>query len=240
MASWYTGSGYSDIKSYSDQEIKNLIHSMGKRLNQRLSELEKQGLAKSSQAYSEAKTWAFDAREGLRDLPFKRDGQGKIMTDRSGKPVRDTDYIKPRFRTDVTGRTRKEMEEQLERMMKWESMKTSTRTGIMEGWYSRYKTSQQRGYKGTFEEYVERGTVNAWVTIAKIYGSDTADYCVITFGNEACTEYINNNPEEFEDENNPNGGMGYVLEQKMLEWYEANWRDTEDEGIDYESVMDDI
>lgn len=239
MASWYTGKGYRELKSYTDQEIKNLIHTMGKRLNQRLSELEKQGLAKSSLAYSEAKTWSFDAREGMRDLPFKRDEKGNVVLDKKGKPVRDTDYIKPRFRTDVTGRSRKEMVEQLERMMKWESMKTSTKTGIMEGWYQRYGTSKKRGYKGTFEEYVQQGIVNAWMTIANIYGSETADYCLMTFGRKACEEYIKEHPDEFEEENNPNGCMGYVLEAKMQEWYEANWRDTEDEDFDYESVMDD-
>lgn len=239
MASWYVGSGYRDLKSYTDQEIKNLIHTMGKRLNQRLSELEKQGLYRSSQAYSEARTWAFDAREGMRDLPYERDEQGNVRTDKKGRPIRDTAYIKPRFRTDVTGRTRKEMIEQIEQMMKWESMKTSTKTGIMEGWYKRYQTSVKRGYKGTFDEYVQQGTVNAWITIAKIYGSETADYCVTTFGDKACEEYIRLHPEEFEEENNPNGGMGYVLEVKMQEWYEANIRDTEDDDFDYESVMDD-
>ena len=230
MASWYIGSGYKELKSYSDKELKDMIHSMGKRLNQRLSELEKQGLAKSSQAYSEAKTWSYDAREGMRELPLKLDAKGNV--------VRDTDYIKPRFRTDVTGRSRKEMLEQVERMMKWESMKTSTKSGIMEGWYKRYQTSQKRGYKGTFEQYVEQGTVNAWMTIAKIYGSETADYCVTFFGDKACEEYIRTHREEF-DEENPNSSMGYVLESKMQEWYEANWHDTEDDDFDYGSVMDD-
>lgn len=131
MASWYVGSGYRDLKSYTDQEIKSLIHTMGKRLNQRLSELEKQGLPLSSQAYSIARDWAFVKREGMR----------------SGC------YIKPRFRTDVTGRTRKEMANQVLMMMAWERTAASTKTGIVDDWYRDFASVVKKGYIGTFDDF---------------------------------------------------------------------------------------
>lgn len=230
----YTGNrnlSEKDFSKYSMQELKNMMKSQAKRLNTRLSTLESKGMT-SSYAYQKAVQMAYDATHTHKaHYEFMRE-QEKPRFETAVNVYENVDGGQMKVRE----RTRAEIIEQLIEMGKWESYKSSTVSGMMEAFQKRFENMQEHGYKGTFNEYADLVTNDAYDTISRYYGSDTAAYIVSTYSEEAVDAFISKHPEFFTN-NNPLDGQGGMLESEFSAWYEANWEDTSSVS-DEESVTD--
>lgn len=214
----YTGNKHlkeSDFAKYSLQELKNMVKSQAKRLNTRLSSLEKNKMT-GGHAYQKARRFVWD------ELRFMRPDDAQKIED-----------ITPRFETAVTirdaegrkiaDRTRADLIEQLIQMGDWESLTTSTVSGMMETFGAQYEAKKNKGvFTGTFEEYVEMATTDAYAVIAKYYGSSTADEIISAYGEDAANAFVQAHPEFFQ-KNNVLNGEGGLLEGEMAKWYRENW-----------------
>lgn len=208
----------SDFAKYSMQELKNMMKSQAKRLNTRLSSLEKNHMT-GAYAYETAKRWAFDNVAGTHERSNVPRFETRVnVYDDAGLWVRD--------------RTRDEIVEQLIKMGKWESYSTSTVSGVMAVYENKYEYLKQHGFNGTLEDYINTATTDAHATIQAYYGSTTADYIISTYGETAAQAFIDTHPECFTADcpivRKNNEGMGGALESIFKDWYEANWQTTAD------------
>lgn len=202
----------SDFARYSMQELKNMMKTQAKRLNTRLSSLEKEGMT-GGYAYEKANLWAFDEEAGLHSRTGKPRFETRVnVYDDSGLFTRE--------------RTRQEIIEQLVRMGKWESYSTSTVSGMMAMYHEKYENMKEHGFNGTFEQFIDTATSDAYETIRKYYGSDTAEY-IVSQGESAAEAFIEAHPEYFTNDN-PFDGQGGLLESAYAAWYQANWETVTD------------
>lgn len=205
----------SDFTKYSMQELKNMVKSQAKRLNTRLSSLESNKMT-GGHAYQKARGFVWD------EMKFMRPDDSQKIED-----------ITPRFETAVTirdtegrkiaDRSREDLIEQLIQMGDWESLTTSTISGMMETFGAQYEAKKKKGvFTGSFEEYVEMATTDAYSIIAKYYGTSTADEIISTYGEATANAFIQAHPEYFQ-KNNILRGQGGALEGAAAKWYRENW-----------------
>lgn len=203
----------SDFAKYSMQELKNMMKSQAKRLNTRLSSLEKNNMT-GAYAYEKAKEWAFDNVAGTHERSNVPRFETRVnVYDDAGLWVRD--------------RTRDEIIEQLIKMGKWESYSTSTVSGVLAVYEKKYENMKQHGYTGTMEDFISMATTSAYEIIYKYYKSEAANYICNTYGENAAQAFIDAHPEYF-TWSCPLVGNGLAIETIFEGWYEANWQTTAD------------
>lgn len=203
----------SSYSKYSYQELTDMMISQAKRLNTRLSALEKANM-RTGYAYTEARKYMWDKRQYMGDQERPRFSRSKyVYEEKNGKRVRGR------------MRTREEIIEQLADMTKWESYTTSTVSGMMAMYEAKYENVKNQGFTGSFEDYVELRTNEAFETIAKYYGYETAYVIVENNEEKAVNAFIEAHPEFFRKDN-PLDNQGSILESEFSSWYEANWEDT--------------
>lgn len=239
----YTGNKkakVSDYSNYSTQELKNMMKSQAKRLNTRLATLEKENMR--GYAYQQAQRFAHDELQYMRgsdEQPRFKTAVNEYLQIKSYETIdgkQQEVYIDVKDRE----RTREEIIEQLVAMEKWESLTTSTVSGMMETYEAKYEEVKKRDPSLTFEKYVDIATSNAYDIIQTYYGSTTAYEIVKTYGNTAASAYIADNPELFQADNKFNG-QGLTLFNHFTDWYKDNWENTRDSVSDEEardSVLD--
>lgn len=209
-----------DFAKYSMQELKNMMKAQAKRLNTRLSALENNGM-KSSYAYQKAKQMAYDATKSKKAVyQFMREQeQPRFETAVNVYENVDGGQMK------VRARTRAEIIEQLIYMGKWESYESSTVSGMLGRFKDKFDIMKERGFTGTFDEFVSISTTDAYETIRHYYGSDTAINIITKYGEKAADAFIAAHPEYF-SKNSPIGSESLTFEDIFETWYEANWEDT--------------
>ena len=138
----------------SEIQLKEYIHSVGKAANQRLRELEKQGLESSSAAYRYIERLATDS-----DLATARTNAGQI-----------------KFNLRVRGRNIQELRHMAATIQRFTEGRTSTVTGVKGALKQAWQTFEQSqpGANMTFGEFAEAMANTLFKNFAKIYGSKTA------------------------------------------------------------------
>ena len=152
---------------YSEKQLINYIKSVGKAQNQRLRELEKRDLAKSSVAYK------YLMKEKKRDnvnLTLTQKGQIK-------------------FDLKTKGLTKNELLERAKFIRDFSETKTSTVSGIkasqefsFEKFKKQYKEVTGEEFKGDFSDYSDLYTDTIVQEYSKMYGSEEVEYLVRTYG----------------------------------------------------------
>lgn len=215
-----------DFENYSMKELRQAVKKQASRLNSRLASLEKKNML-SGWAYEKAEQMTYDSKKtGGKQREFMKDVEGK-----------------PRFQTSVEkwvkvdggkmyerDRTREELIEQLVQMANWESLKTSTTTGMMEHYEAKFERMRDNGFIGTFDEFVRIATSDAYALIDHYYGSVTAkEITKDPNKQEAVNAFIKAHPEYFTYDN-PLNSEGLSLESKFNDWYESYKHDVDDTG----------
>ena len=152
---------------YTEKQLINYIKSVGKSQNQRLRELEKRNLAKSSVAYK------YLMKEKKRDnvnLTLTQKGQIK-------------------FDLKTKGLTKNELLERAKFIRDFSETKTSTVSGIkasqefsFEKFKKQYKEITGEEFKGDFSDYSDLYTDTIVQEYSKMYGSEEVEYLVRTYG----------------------------------------------------------
>ena len=152
---------------YTEKQLINYIKSVGKSQNQRLRELEKRNLAKSSVAYK------YLMKEKKRDnvnLTLTQKGQIK-------------------FDLKTKGLTKNELLERAKFIRDFSETKTSTVSGIkasqefsFEKFKKQYKEVTGEEFKGDFSDYSDLYTDTIVQEYSKMYGSEEVEYLVRTYG----------------------------------------------------------
>lgn len=210
------------LNKMSDKELKNIVRSMGKRLNQRLTEIEKQGYTET-EAYKRIKAAATTAQKTANDEDLNMGFNGSYRVSRAAN-ITDPDNIKepytptvPRFNTAVSYMTREEMVKHILTMQKFQQDKRSTISGIEEVWGKTMETLGKAYPQYTKQQISKAVRGNALQFImSKQYGSEVALYIVTTAGNEKAWDYIDDHYHLFEE-------GGHVsdddLQKDFDDWY---------------------
>lgn len=135
-------------------ELHKQIHTLAKRANQRLRELEKNHLDEVSPAYGAIERFKFDNREFMRTT-----AKGEMA-----------------FKTAVTGRTEKELKKELKELQQFLNAQTSTKTGIEELHKKNYEKFMQKHWKGD-----KKPSYKEWV---RFWNNETLKKLVSLFGSE--------------------------------------------------------
>ena len=160
---------------YTEKQLINYIKSVGKAQNQRLRELEKRDLAKSSVAYK------YLMKEKTRDnvnLTLTQKGQIK-------------------FDLKTKGLTKNELLERAKFIRDFSDTKTSTVTGIkssqdfsFEQFKNQYKKLTGNDYEGTFADYSEMFTDKITQDYMSIYGSSEVENLIKSYGKNIAMEIM--------------------------------------------------
>lgn len=164
---YYLNSREEKLEQKRIAKLKDKIRTYSKTANQRLRELEKQNLQKGSVAYQFVLRDEYDNKSYI-----SHTGKGEV-----------------KFVTALTGKTEKELNEELASLEKFLNASTSTRTGIkqvMERQYNQYK--EKTGTNPTFEDFSAIYSSASVQNLLSIYGSDTIVRLQKRFGEKAITK----------------------------------------------------
>lgn len=195
------------VRSVSEDIIKDI-----KRANQRLRQLEKDGLANESKAYQYImkkanKNLASDTK--VKMFSITRSGEIKFRTDLAKLKQENRNV----YRALV-----KNVEGFLE-------AKSSTRTGIQEGHKKSYEAFKDYGYTGTFNEWSDMWSDYNFQQLVKRYGvSDT-----VSMADDIVNQYHISYEETFKGMLEANKDSEYALKEYFKEKYRTN--DSEGEEL---------
>ena len=150
------------VNAMTEGQLKEYIHTVGKAANQRLRELEKQGLQKTSAAYRYIEKLGFD-----KDYATGKTGAGQI-----------------KFNLRVRGRSFSELRHMVATIEGFMQGKSSTVTGIKDIYKSAYDTyaknheGQDYGDRESFKNFAEAMSFTLFRHFEEIYGSTVAIYIV--------------------------------------------------------------
>lgn len=140
------------ISEMSDARLKAFIQSQGKTANQRLRELEKQGLETSSAAYRYANR-------------LLADGDTAMTTTKAGEL---------KFNVNTRGKSQAELRHMAATIRGFMQAKTSTTTGLNRAAKKAYETftSNPANAGVDYKEFSESLSISIFANFAQIYGSD--------------------------------------------------------------------
>ena len=172
---------------YTEKQLINYIKSVGKAQNQRLRELEKRNLDKSSVAYK------YLMKEKKRDnVNLSLTQKGKIKFDLKTKGLRKNELL-----------------ERAKFIKDFSETKTSTVSGIkalqnfsFEQFKIQYKKLTGNDYAGTFADYSEMFTDKITQDYMSIYGSIEVENLIKSYGENIAMEIM-----QKAVDNSKNGGM---------------------------------
>lgn len=161
-----TQDNYSEyVNSMTEGQLKTYIHTVGKAANQRLRELEKQGLQKTSAAYRYIEKLGFD-----KDYAMGKTGAGQV-----------------KFNLRVRGRSFSELRHMVATIEGFMQGKSSTVTGIKDIYKTAYDTyaknheGKDYGDRESFKNFAEAMSFTLFRHFEEIYGSTVA----IEYANKA-------------------------------------------------------
>lgn len=145
------------VSNMNETQLKTYIHTVGKAANQRLRELEKQGLERTSAAYRYIEKLGFD-----KDYATSVTGAGQL-----------------KFNLRVRGRSINELRHMVSTIDKFMDAKSSTTGGVKSIYADAYKTFEKNfGNKMNFNEFAESMSYTLLRHFERIYGSTTAIYII--------------------------------------------------------------
>lgn len=225
------------LNAMTDNEIKSLVRSMGKRMNQRLYELEKQGF-RNTEGYGKQKAAALTAQKVFNADIYRITSKESLGAMGATRVFFEFVSIVPRFRTDTKNRTKDSMIQEILKLQEFQNDARSTTKSLKEVINKQYESMKKAGFKGTKEEMMGAFGSHAWSTIAKIYESDVANYIVYESGagHETAQVFIDEHPEWFEGD-----GIGKkAIVAKFDDWFEK-WLNDPSAEVDLdvdESILD--
>ncbi len=228
-----TNATAADYSKVSTRDLTKMMKLQAKRLNERLASLERAGMTVGSYAYSEAKKWAYDSTKsgGAQSGFMRQQEQPRFET---ASYTYDSEGVRGRKRT------RQEIIEQLIKMQKFESYKSSTVSGVKSALEARWENLKKMGAvtDDSKEDFMALMLADSYELIKRYYGSETASYIVSHYSDKAVSTFIEKHPELFSDSSSIKG-EGWELESRFEEWHSKNWDDASDTMQDTESLLDD-
>lgn len=157
------------------KELKSKIRQYAKTANQRLRELEKQGLEKGSYAYAKVEQEFYDKKDYLTT--------GTHTDRKTGKTSKVVKY-----KTALSGMSEEELKEELKALEKFLKSRTSSRTGMYDVMGKQYEAYKQKtGTNPSFKEFSDIYSNANVQNMLNIFGSDTVIKLSKKFGESKVT-----------------------------------------------------